>query len=146
MAKVFSVEDGNLSKVSIVTSRKREYKDIDLSFNRRTTGDIFKKTEAAAVKQAVRTLLNTNRFEKPFKPDFGADIQGLLFELADDETGGELIERIKNTIETYEPRAAVRSLDVSVSADENSVDILLVYQIRNTDQTVTFETTVSRLR
>lgn len=144
--QIFSQEDKDLNKVSIVTTRKRVYKDIDLSFNIRSTGDILKKTEAAAVKQSVRTLLFTNRFEKPFLPNFGCDLTTMLFELADNKTGGRIIEKIKESIETYEPRAIVRSVQVALSDNQNALNIAMIFQIKNTDQVVTFETTVSRLR
>lgn len=144
--RVFSLEDADISKISITTARKKVYKDLDLSFSASDVGAVFKKTETAAVKQAIKTLLNTNRFEKPFQPDFGVDLQRYLFELADDDTGGEVIQQIKNTIETYEPRAIVRSIDVGVQEDINAINILLTFNVRNTDQIVTLETTISRLR
>ena len=68
MPRVFSQEDGGLDNASIITSRKKVYKDIDLTFAVRTMGDVFKKTDAASVKQAVKNLLLTNHFEKPFTP------------------------------------------------------------------------------
>jgi hypothetical protein len=143
--KIFSQEDGNLDAASIVVTRDLIYKDIDLNFNKRTTGDIFKKTEAAAVRQAIKTLISTNRFEKPFKPDFGADIRSMLFELADEKSGGEIISRIKNAVQQYEPRAGVRKITVEVSEIYNAIDVKIVFQILNTDQIITYETTVSRL-
>ena len=44
----FAVEDGNLTSGSVVTSRSKNYVDIDLSFEPRSDGDIFKKTDAAS--------------------------------------------------------------------------------------------------
>lgn len=144
--KIFSQEDADISKISITSSRKTIYKDIDLSFIANNIGNVFKKTETAAVKQAVKNILTSNRFDKPFDPDFGVDLRSYLFELADENTAGELIERIKSTIEAYEPRAIIRKIDVKSEISKNSLTILLKFQVRNTDQTVSFETTVSRLR
>ena len=59
----FAIEDGNLNKATLVVSRSRVYKDIDLSFAKRPYGDVYKKTDAAAVKQAVKNLLLTNSTE-----------------------------------------------------------------------------------
>ena len=60
MAKVLSTEDQDLSGKSIRTTRNRVYKDIDLSLVKKTsTNDIFKKTDAAAVKQAISNLIQT---------------------------------------------------------------------------------------
>ena len=144
--KIFSQEDADISKISITSSRKTVYKDLDLSFVANNIGNVFKKTETSAVKQAVKNILTSNRFDKPFDPDFGVNLRGYLFELADENTAGELIERIKSTIEAYEPRAIIRKIDVKSNEDNNSINILLKFQVRNTDQTVSFETTVSRLR
>lgn len=147
MPKILSTEDGNLQGASLVTSRQRVYSDIDLSFALNTsTGDIFKKKDAAAVKQAIKNLLQTNRFEKPFRPDFGADLRGLLFELADTDSEDEIREQIEGTIARYEPRAIVKDLEVRFSLDRNAVRVRLEFGIRSTDENVTLETTVSRLR
>ena len=55
--RALAAEDTNLSVSKIITTRNKDYKDLDLSFVKKTnTGDIFKKTDAAAVKQAVKTL------------------------------------------------------------------------------------------
>ena len=71
--RAYSREDqGDLNTTSIATSRNVDFKDIDLSFKVKTTsGDIFKKQSTAAVKQAIKTLLLTNRLEKPFLATFG---------------------------------------------------------------------------
>ena len=43
MARVFSIEDGNLNTASITVSRNKVYSDIDLTFEKKGNGDIFKK-------------------------------------------------------------------------------------------------------
>ena len=83
--RVLSREDGNLSTSLIISSRSRAFKDIDLSFTAKDNGELYTKTDAAAVKQAVKNLIQTNYFEKPFMPLFGADLRSLLFELADED-------------------------------------------------------------
>jgi phage baseplate assembly protein W len=145
-SRVFSLEDANISKISVTSTRIKPYKDLDLSFTASDVGNIFKKTEGAAVKQAIKTLLNSNKLDKPFDPNFGVDLRRFLFELADGQTGGRITERVKSTIEAYEPRASVRSIKVGVQEDINAVNVLLTFSIKNTDQTITLETTISRLR
>jgi len=39
--KAFSIEDGNLATKPITTSQARTYKDIDLTFAKKTTGEVF---------------------------------------------------------------------------------------------------------
>lgn len=146
MAKVLSTEDGDLS-TSIVTSTNRKYQDVDLSFTANpTTKDIYKKTDAAAVKQAIKTLLLTNRFEKPFRPSFGADIRSMLFELADGDTALDIQAQIKRAIEQFEPRARLLVVRASVSPDINAISVHVEFQVINTQQVVSLETVISRLR
>jgi phage baseplate assembly protein W len=147
MAKVLSTEDQDLSGKSIRTTRNRVYKDIDLSLAKNTTtNDIFKKTDAAAVKQAIMNLIQTGRFEKPFRPSFGANIANQLFELSVDETAIDLENQIKTSIERYEPRAKVRQLTVISNTDRNTMSVFLEFQVLNTSEIVSFETSLSRLR
>jgi phage baseplate assembly protein W len=139
MSKVFSNEDGNLSE-SIRVVREREYSDVDLSLSARTSefgytdddGDILKKRDANAVKQSLKNLLLTNRFEKPYRPQYGADLGGLLFELMDGNTGNEMIARIKSAINRYEPRAKVLDLKVVASPDYNSVSVIIEFRVVQT--------------
>lgn len=149
MAKIQSTEDTALNSVALVTNRKRVYSDIDLTFARNTANDddIFKKKDAAAVKQAVKNLILTNEAEKPFRPRFGANLTGMLFELVNDEDAEEDIrERIYDVIEQYEPRATVEDLEVFLNEDQNRLSVKLKFRILNIDVIDTLETTVTRFR
>ena len=104
--KAFSIEDGNLSG-SIISSRAKDYLDIDLTFTARPSGDIFKKQDAAAVRQSVKNLLLTSKGEKPFQPNFGANLNAALFSL-DTEYDPEYIQDLMyDAITNNEPRARV---------------------------------------
>lgn len=144
MTKIFSAEDGNLS-TSIRVVRDRLYSDFDLTFEANTTsgGDVYKKIDAASVKQSIKTLLLTNRFEKPYKPQFGANLSSLLFDLADADTGAEIASAIKSTIERYEPRVAIQRLEVSATPDYNSVNVTVEFRVLSTDQVDTLRVSVS---
>lgn len=146
VTRAFAVEDGNLNTTSLVTSRNRLYKDIDLTFAKKPSGEIYKKTDAAAVKQAVKNLLLTNRYEKPFQPEFGGDLNNLLFELVDNDTVYEIDGAIREAIKRYEPRARVRQIATNLQPDANSIGITITFQIVNTEEVVTLDTTITRLR
>ena len=137
MAKVFSSEDANLD-TSIRVARKRLYSDIDLSLNANIIseegqGDIYKKTDAAAVKQSIKNLLLTNRFEKPYRPAFGANLGSKLFELIDETSGNEVIDLVKKSIERYEPRAKILNIKVFSNPDNYSLSVTLEFRIINTN-------------
>tara|TARA_S200002703_G_scaffold29818_1_gene25731 strand:- start:2233 stop:2682 length:450 start_codon:yes stop_codon:yes gene_type:complete len=145
--RVFATEDGDLNKRTITTSRVVGYKDIDLTFNPRVIGDVYKKTEAGAVRQAVKNLLLTNRFEKPFEPFYGGDLYGILFELAvDPVVRADLRDNIINQIETYEPRAQVTDVKTQLDPDNNSINVQIYFTVISTNEEVILETTISRLR
>jgi phage baseplate assembly protein W len=139
VTRAFAVEDGNLNARSLVTTRTRLYSDIDL-------GEIYKKTDAAAVKQAVKNLLLTNKYEKPFQPSFGGDLNNLLFELVDNDTVYELDAAIREAVSRYEPRAFIRSVKTNLQPDANNIDVTITFQIINSEEIVTLGTTITRLR
>jgi phage baseplate assembly protein W len=147
VTKALSIEDGNLQTPSIVTTRNRKYSDLDLTFAARTTGDIFKKTDAAAVKQSVKTILQTNFGEKPFQPNFGADLRSRLFENFTDEENAFLIEdAITDALALYEPRAQIVSVDVRDNPDRNYLGVRVEFKIVNTEEVVVLDTSISRIR
>jgi len=84
--------------------------------------------------------------EKPFLPNYGANLRAMLFELADDDTEEEMAEQIMRTISAFEPRAKVVGLDVTANQDQNSVSVTIDYQVVNTDEVISFTTSISRLR
>ena len=51
--RVLSKQDGTQSASTIITSRTRLYRDIDLSFTAKPNGDLYLKKDAAAVTQAL---------------------------------------------------------------------------------------------
>ena len=144
--RVLAKEDGNLSQSTLIGGRRKEYRDIDLSFTAKPNGEIFVKKEAAAVKQAVKNLILSDYFEKPFEPFYGGNIRALLFELADDDVEEETRENIIRAINAYEPRAIVREVSVSYQEERNSISIYIEFQVINTEEVVTFTTSLSRLR
>ena len=146
MSRVLSIEDKDTNAQALVTARTINYVDIDLSFAKRPSGDIYKKTDAAAVKQSVKNIVATNRLEKPFNDDFGANITSLLFELANDETSLQIRQMIDNAIYIYEPRAEVLNIDVSDRIDTNTINVTVTFKVVSTEEVVTLTSVVSRLR
>jgi len=145
-SRAFSIEDGNIGTKSILTSRREEYLDIDLSFAKKGSGDIFKKSSGASVKQAVRNLLLTNFSEKPFLPRFGADLNSMLFRLSSDIDDDTLEDDIINAIETFEPRARVLNIKSNISPDTNEVSVTVTFQIINTSEEAFVDVSLTRLR
>lgn len=143
--KAFSIEDGNLS-ASIVTTRSKKYSDIDLTFTARPSGDVYKKIDAAAVKQSVKNLLLTSRYEKPFQPNFGANLNSALFALDTDYDPDYIQDLIADAIAKYEPRARVLEISLNLLPETNALDATIVFQVVNTNETVSVDVSLTRLR
>lgn len=144
--RAFSVEDGNIGIRTILSATNRTYSDIDLTFAKKATGDVFKKEHAAAVKQAVKNLLLTNFSEKPFQPRFGGNLNSLLFALNTDIDDAELKEQIATAIETFEPRAEVLNITSNLREDSHEIKVTVTFKVVNTSQVVTTDINLTRLR
>jgi len=128
MARALSIEDKNLGTPSILTGRRVNYVDIDLTFANKPSGDVYKKTDAAAVKQSVKNIVLTAKGEKPFDHRFGAGLNRLLFDLIDADAEEELERLVQNAVESYEPRAKVLEVVANAAPDYNAIENQLNFQ------------------
>ena len=146
MAKAFSIEDGNLSNVPITSSVSRTYKDIDLTLALKTTGDVYKKIDAAAVEQSIKNILMTNRTEKPFEPFYGGNLNDFLFNLSETFSDFEIQEQVTLAINNYEPRARVLNVRSKLNPDRNSISVAVTFKVITTGQTETTVLSLTRVR
>lgn len=144
--KAFSIEDGNLSTKPITTSQTRTYKDIDLTFAKKATGDVYKKNDTAAVKQSIKNILMTNRTEKPFSPTFGGDLNRYLFSLDTEFDEYEIEDAVISSLAKFEPRARVTKIDSIISPDYNSVSITIQFRVLSTSTNEQITLSLTRLR
>ena len=127
--------------------RKNLYKDFDLSMAvNPLTGDIGVKTDAAAINQSLKNLINTNFYERPFRPNIGTNLQRLLFEPADVITINELRYGIFETINNYEPRVELIEVDIEDYSERNAYRITIIYRINLQKEPVNFTYTLKRLK
>ena len=145
--RAFAQEDTNLQTATVSTTRVRQYTDIDLAFKAKpSSGEIYKKTDGASVKQAIKTLVLTDLLEKPFRPRFGGNIRAQLFELADRGRSSILRRGIIENIQVYEPRAKILDVIVNIQPDAHSLDVTIKFKVVNTEEELEFTTTLARLR
>ena len=127
--------------------RTKIYKDFDLSFSvNPITGDIGTKSDINAIQQSIKTLINTNFFERPFQPTLGCNIRSILFEPISPVVANDLKTVINDVLVNYEPRIVVRDIEIRDNSDANSYFITILYNIRSSKTVNTFETVLKRLR
>ena len=127
--------------------RTKIYKDFDLSFSvNPITGDLGTKSDANAIQQSLKTLINTNFFERPFQLTLGCNIRSLLFEPISPVTANDMKTVINDVLVNYEPRIVVQNIEIRDNSDTNSYFITILYNIGSNKTINTFETILKRLR
>ena len=111
----------------------RQYTDLDLFFGRKTTSkDINKVTDVQAVKRSIRNLVLTNHYEKPFHPEIGSGVRGMLFEPMTPLTAHILTRKIEDVIVNFEPRARLMSVTALPNLDRNEYECTVTFYVVNT--------------
>ncbi len=96
-----------------------------------STGGIEMVAEQAAVRQAILLLLTTTPGERVMRPDYGCDLQQLVFSPNDAATHGLAIYYVRKALQRWEPRIDILRLDAtSNEGDPGRMDIFLEYRVR----------------
>ena len=108
------------------------YSDLDLRFNiQPVTKDISLSFDEQAVIRSIKNLLLTKPYERLFQPDLGSEIDALLFEPISPLTGNLLKNEIIRTINNYEPRATIASIDINAYPDQDGYSVAMFFYIGN---------------
>jgi phage baseplate assembly protein W len=110
------------------------------------THDVTRRYDEDAVKAALKNLILTSNYERPFHSEIGSPIKKLLFEPATPMLGAMLKRAIKDLIDAYEPRVNVVDINAVVDPDESSINIAIEFTIVNTTAPITLELTLERTR
>ena len=139
-----------MSKLQILTDhsiQKVIYSDFNTDFSRNAvTGQLNRKTNAEAVKQSIRNLLLTDRYERPFQPEIGSNVRRLLFENVDVVVAAQLEREISEVIDNFEPRASVSRVTAVPAPDENGYSIELEFFLVNNPSPVSIYFFLKRVR
>lgn len=86
-----------------------------------------------AVRQSVLMLLSTRPGERMMRPEYGCNLQQLVFSPNDNTTAGIAIYLVRTALERWEPRIDIRALDAYADPLDPAVLIIsLHYQVRIT--------------
>ena len=106
------------------------FKDISMSFQANPLNDdlIALKNENA-IARSIRNIVFTLPGEQFFNPSFGSRITESLFENIDDITATVIVDEIRESIETYEDRVQLDSVEAFPNFENNSFDVTITYEI-----------------
>ena len=146
---------------STSTRQSRKFKDIDLDFGRHpVTNDVNTIEDAIAIKRSVRNLIQTNFYERPFHPELGCGVRGLLFENYNPVTNVFLKRKIEECLLNHEPRIQLTGIVIngddfeylsedriiSGDIDSNTLRVEIYFNIIGVPHPQSVSITLQRLR
>ena len=84
--------------------------------------------------QTKANLLNyllTNKGERVFRPNFGANLRSLLFENIQDSTIDDIQASIQRDINIFFPNVVVQQIEFNNEPDNNEINFTLTYEVVN---------------
>tara|TARA_R100001015_G_C4535639_1_gene100852 strand:+ start:72 stop:473 length:402 start_codon:yes stop_codon:yes gene_type:complete len=118
--------------VSVI--RNVVYKDVDLLFDvHPVTRKINTLTNNRAISRALKTLVLTDKGERPYQPFLGGNIRSRLFDLASDglQIEADIRQDIEDVIRNYEPRAELIDVFVDSNIDSNEITVSIKFRAVN---------------
>ncbi|GMQ25623.1 GPW/gp25 family protein [Algoriphagus sp. oki45] len=85
------------------------------------------------IRQSLIILLNTSIGERVLRPEYGANMEDLLFESLNVTTATLITNRIKRAILFHEPRIRVIQVDMRPDYQEGRIEVLIEYLILATN-------------
>ena len=140
-----SIYDSQNTSTSKRNSRK--FRDLDLDFSRNTvTNDVNVVEDVTAIKRAVKNLVQTNYYERPFNPELGCGVRELLFENFTPMTAVFLKDKIAEVLNNYEPRVELYDIKVDDDQDGNRLLVSINFYVVGVPGPQVVETFLQRIR
>ena len=125
----------------------RTFSDLDLNFGKHPiTKDVARKIDSNAIIASVKNLIQTNHYERPFRPTLGSNIRAMLFEPIDPITAINLQKEIEVLLNNYEPRVRIDDLQVSADDATQTYNVYLRFYVINNIRPITVNLFLNRLR
>ena len=131
-----------------ISRNVRQYRDLDLFFGRKPISkDINIITDVENIKRAVKNLVLTNIYEKPFHPEIASGVRDMLFENMTPLTSIVLTKKVEDVIENFEPRVRLMSVSARPNLDRNEYEMTIEFFINNfPTELITVDVFLERLR
>ena len=125
----------------------RSFRDLDLDFSRNAvTNDVNVVEDVVAVKRALRNLIQTNFYERPFQPELGCGVRELLFENFTPMTKIFLQRKIEEVLINYEPRIELQNVAVDDDQDKNRLVVDIYFYVVGVPGPQVVQTFLQRVR
>jgi len=128
-------------------SKEVSFSDLSIALTPHpVTGKLTTKKNAEAVVGAIKNLILTNRFERPYDPLFGSDVRNRLFENFDAIEQVNIERDIVTAIQNFEPRVSINDVTVIAEPNSNRVKVGLSFFIVNDARPIEVGLEIERTR
>jgi len=116
------------------------YSDVSFNPSEKRADDL------EAVKGSIDVLFSFSKGQRLFNPEFGCELEGLLFELIDDDTSRLILHELTTCITRWDPRIRVNPFTSKVIPypDENKYDLELILEISGFEGNFTYNGVLNR--
>lgn len=99
------------------------YKDINPKY---TESELV---DEKAINESILNIVFTRRGELPGLPEFGSNIQDMVFDIADNELEISLENELEYVLERWETRIVIININVEIDYDYNRIIVTIEYKI-----------------
>ena len=107
---------------------KPNYTDFDYKLNT-TNKDIIIVKDSVAIENSIRNIITTQKGSLVGNPDFGTDLENVLFDIMDDITYQFMRDIIEEELAKSEPRISITDIDIIGLEDTNQIIVNIKYII-----------------
>ena len=110
------------------------------------SNDIALLKDEDSVKESIKILILTDPGERLMQPFIGGGIRALLFENITPAVIKIIEDRVRTTVEIYEPRAELIDVTVSSNIDDNQVGVTVRFYVQSQQQPIVLNVILERIR
>jgi uncharacterized protein len=121
-----------VSNIEPIDLQPRVAIGISLPFNG-STGFNSTYTTANQLKTNILSFLLTNKGERLYRPNFGANLRSLIFEQQTSFTIDQLSSIITSQVENQFPGVTVLDVNIDSQPDFNTINVSVSYGVANTN-------------
>lgn len=118
--------------------REELYSDLHYQLDITSEGNVKLVKNHDAIVQSIKTILATYPGERYNEPEFGSRLRDFLFEIMEDATAYFMKVEVTDSVTKWEPRIAVKGVQVVPNYDNNTYELTVRYVIRSTGETNDF--------
>jgi phage baseplate assembly protein W len=108
--------------------------------------DLVIETNEYAVKRAVKNLIFTEFYERPYNPLLGSNVKKSFFEPFTNVTASNIEYSIREILNNYEPRIELLEIKTGDDRERNGLNITITFRINNQVRPVMLDLFIERVR